>query len=962
VTAAVPLLDAVDSTNGQFIEQATVMNMPLNSRTGSGIVRLSGMVVGNGGSMFSVAGGRGGEMNWILDGLTITRTSIDDAQLDLDPPAESLQEFNVQASNYSTEYGHSGGGEIIMATRSGTNQFHGAGYEFLRNDKIDTRTFFSPTKAPLRYNIFGASIGGPVVKDKTFFFFNYEGSRTRTGVTSASTVVPNPPEVQGDFSNRTDLVLKDPLTGLQFSGNIIPPNRMDPIGKTIATFYPAPNAPFKTNLAPSANYIAVVSDKKSTGFYTAKVDHELSQSNRLSVKFLFNSVPSIAAPLWPADLAFADARSRPTTLRFSDTSGSWIHQFSPSLLNDFRFARNTKYSFTKAIGTGSGMNGKLGLSGVDPTMMAIINVTGLTTLGSVGSNLQTPINTYDLIDNVTRIAGSHHLSTGFQYRSSCYGTQRRESANGNFSFSDRTTGSGLADLLLGRVDSASYQSVSDIVMRRIYFGGFIQDDWKLARNFTLNIGLRWEMEPPQWEENNHLSGFDPGAINPVSNTPGSVIFAGLTGYNKWLNNNLDTNNFGPRVGFAWLAGKGFVVRSGYAIHYNQLYAKGVGDEPGGAFVTSGSFNSPDGGRTPAFLLSNGMPTIPSAQAHTPGYGAVPLGQTPYFSPGFIDPNSVVGYDHQFHFGVQKTLPDNILLEVAYVGNMGHKINSDAYQFDVVPLVNGQGPAKQLQSLRLFPQFSGVSRRFVSWGNSSYNALNVKVEKHYARGLNFLMNYTWSKFLDDTASHYELGAYGGGVAITHPELRALDRSYSGSDIPQRFVVSGVYDLPFGSGRHWTVPNKIMNQIVGGWGTGVITELRSGMVYGVKEQTNLTNTYSTAVRPNLLRDPQLSSDRSTAAKVQQWFDVTAFQAPGVGVFGNAPRTLRGGPGYIDIDVSVHKLWNLTERFNLMFRGDIYNLPNHPNFGRPDTSRGGGSFGRITGIVGTGRQSQLSLRLAF
>jgi len=962
VTAEVPLLEEESSSVGQFIERTTVMNMPLSSRRSSSLVRLSGYVVGAGGSFFSVAGGRSRNMNWMLDGTTIQRNAIDNQQIDLDPPAESLQEFKIETNNYSSEYGRSGGGFIAMTTRSGTNQFHGAGYDFLRNDKLDTRTFFSPSKAPLHYNIFGASIGGPVVKGKTFFFFNYEGSRTRTGVTSASSVVPNPPEVQGDFSNRTDLVLKDPLTGSQFSGNIIPPSRMDPIGKAIAKLYPAPNAPFKTNLAPSANYIAVVSDKSSTGFYTAKIDHDFSQSNRLSVRFVFDSIPTVAASLWPADLAFADARWRPGLTRYTDTSGSWIHQFSPSFLNDFRFSRDTKYFFTQAGGTGSGENGKLGLSGVDPTMMAIINVTGLTTLGSVGYRQQEPVDTYHLVNNVTRIAGRHNLKTGFEYRYSELGSTSKEDVNGNFSFSDRTTGSGLADLLLGRVNSANYSKVGAILARRDIYGAFIQDDWKLGRTFTLNIGLRWELETPQWDKNNHESGFDLNAINPVCNCRGTVIFAGLNGLGKYLNYKFDKNNFGPRFGFAWQTWKGAVVRGGYGIHYNSLYQSGMGGDIGGAFNNSGSFSSPDGGLTPAFVLTSGLPIVPAGEAYTSAYGAVALGASPRFSPSFIEPNAVVGYDQQWNFGIQKTLPDNMLLDVAYLGNVGHHISGDASEFNVIPLVDGRGPAKQLQSLRPFPQFNSVTHVFPSWGNSSYHAMNVKVEKRYAHGLNFLMNYTWSKFLDDTEAKSELGGTGLGAAITHPQLRALDKSYSGNDIRHRYVASAVYELPFGHGRHWDVSNRVMNQIVGGWDTGLITELRSGMPYGVREQTNLTNTYSTAVRPNLLRDPQLSSDRSTAAKVQQWFDVTAFQAPGVGVFGNAPRTLRGGPGYIDIDVSVHKLWNLTERFNLMFRGDIYNLPNHPNFGRPDTSRGGGSFGRITGIVGTGRQSQLSLRLAF
>jgi hypothetical protein len=406
-----------------------------------------------------------------------------------------------------------------------------------------------------------------------------------------------------------------------------------------------------------------------------------------------------------------------------------------------------------------------------------------------------------------------------------------------------------------------------------------------------------------------------------------------------------------------------VVRSGYAIHYNGSYHSGIAGDIIAGFSNEASFSSPDGGLTPAVVLRNGVPAIPDGEPLTPAFGAVPIGESPRFSPSFIQQNHVAGYAHQWNFGIQKQLPANMLFDISYIGKAGHKLGGDEYNLNVIPLVNGRGPAEERQELRPFPQFDNVQHKFPPWGNSIYHAMNVKIEKRFSNGLNFLMNYTWSKFLDDVEPKGELGGSGQDVGITHPELRRLDRAPSGNDIRHRYIISGVYELPFGRGRQWDVSNPVLNGIFGGWGLGVITEIRSGTPLGVVEQTNRTNTYSTNVRPNLLHDPELSRDRSRADKIAQWFDTSAFVAPAEGEFGNAPRTIAGiGPGFFGLDLSVNKTWNLTERYNLRFRTDFFNAPNYPIFSSPNRSRGSGNFGRITSTSDTGRQIQMSLRFEF
>lgn len=283
--------------------------------------------------------------------------------------------------------------------------------------------------------------------------------------------------------------------------------------------------------------------------------------------------------------------------------------------------------------------------------------------------------------------------------------------------------------------------------------------------------------------------------------------------------------------------------------------------------------------------------------------------------------------------------------------------------NMIPLVNGRGPARQDQRLRPFPQFGDINLLAPPLGNSAYHALNLKLEKRYSGGLNVLMNYTWSKFLDDVEANNELGGEANN-GYQHIELRGLDKSYSGNDIRHRYVASAVYELPFGKGRKRPIASGVLEALAGGWGLGLMAEFRSGVPYGVVEQTNLSNAYSHGQRPNLLRDPRITRARSRGEMIDRYFDTDAFQAPGVSVFGNAARNVGFGPGCIGIDMSANKQWRFGEKLRLQLRGDFFNLPNRPNFDNPGLNRGRADFGRIAALLAgaTGRLAQISLRLEF
>lgn len=969
VTAEAPLLESETSAMGQLIERANVINMPVESRRAASLVRLVGAVVYTGEEaggqqvpIFSMAGGRSRSQMWQLDGTSVQNSGIGVAQLGLNPPSESLQEFKVEINNLSAEYGRTGGGFISMTTRSGANKYRGAVYEFVRNDAFDARTFFADRKPPLRYNIFGASIGGPIRRDKTFFFFNWEGVRRRDGLTFSTDEVPHPPEITGDFSNRRGLVLRDPVSGAPFPGNRIPVSRIDPVAQALARLYPAPNRPGNDiTLPPRDNYLANVSDSLTGNTYTLRIDHTFSVNDRVFGRYMASPNDQVRQPRFPN--GFSDPRANRIRNDHDILTVGWVHTFSPSLINDLRYNWGNRFGYSRSFGQQSNKNAEFGIKGADPSSFATIQPTGLTQLGVPNHERRTsPILTNELINHLTWIKGSHQLKFGGSFRYSKFEDENNAFAGGQFTFSDRATGDGFATFLLGWTTSAQVLDNDPIFPRSDYWSAFIQDDWKITPRFTINLGLRWDMDTPRWEFKNQQNGFDLNAINPVSHTPGVVTFAGRDGASKYAHD-FDSNNVAPRFGFAWRPSDGLVVRGGYGIFYYPPYINQVTTTLTAGFSKQASFSSPDGGFTPPFLLRDGIPAPPPGEQLNASFGAVPVGSVPRLAPEFLQNNHLNAMSQQWNLTVQKQLALNSLLEVAYLGNVGHHLSGQPVNWNMIPIVNGRGPAAQDQRLRPYPQFNDLTLLYPPWGNSTYHALNSRFEKRFSQGLNFLANYTWSKFIDDVESQNEV-AGGEGNGYTHLELRRLDKSLSGNDIRHRFIGSAVYELPLGKGRPISINNSVLNAIAGNWGVGAIVEFRSGAPYGVVEQTNRTNTFSHSQRPNLTGDPELSGDRSREEYLARWFDTAVFTAPGAGIFGNAPRTLCCGPGFVGNDFSAHKWFNFNERYRLQFRTDIFNLVNRANFALPNSQRGRGDFGRISSILlgSTGRQFQFGLRLEF
>ncbi|HYI92217.1 MAG TPA: hypothetical protein VEX68_01610, partial [Bryobacteraceae bacterium] len=462
------------------------------------------------------------------------------------------------------------------------------------------------------------------------------------------------------------------------------------------------------------------------------------------------------------------------------------------------------------------------------------------------------------------------------------------------------------------------------------------------------------------------NSFDRYAINPVSNTPGVITWSGRDGLSDYAHN-FDKNNFGPRVGFAYRASDKWVIRGGGGILFVGQYDQATPILANLGFSLRGDVVSPDGGRTPAFLLRNGLPPVvpPSEDQLVPGFGAVPAGQNPTLAVEFFEPSGrTVPYLYNFNFNIQRQLPGNAVFEVAYLSTLGHKLTAPGSRTinQVEPTRIGPG---NVQALRPFPQFSDVRVIAPTIGNSNYHGLNFRLDKRFSRGLQFNANYTWSKAIDDVESRDEIGGNAGDNAFGNQYDRHSDRGLSGNHIAHRFIGSATWDLPFGVGRAWSVSNPVLERIVGGWSASIIYEARTGSPFGVIEN-NAAAIYPTAatVRSNVAAPYQQNANWRSNVLSETFFDPSSFAAPAQYTFGNAGRTVAIGPGAIVSDLSVLKNIPVSEGQRLQLRVEALNFLNHANFALPNQGRGVANFGRISALA-NGNQAriiQLGLHYKF
>ncbi|MBX5495285.1 MAG: TonB-dependent receptor [Bryobacteraceae bacterium] len=962
VEASAPLLNTDTSSVGSVVRNSTIANMPLIDRRAAQLAKLNGFVVQNGnGSNFAMAGGRGNNAMWTIDGGNAQNILLGVATLSYDPPVESLEEFNVEISNYKAELGRSGGGYIQMTTKSGTNQFHGSLYEFLRNDKLDARNFFAESKPVLRYNQYGASLGGPIRKDKTFFFANYEGLEIRRQQTIVASV-PGVAETRGDFSGLSTTI-RDPETGLPFPGNIIPESRLDPVGAAIAALYPAPNVAGARSR--SNNFRANQAIRTTTHVAVARIDHNFSINDRVYGRFLANETDTFNAPVYPTP-GVDPYHSRNDNSYYS-WSATWQHNFSPLTILEARYSWDRRKANVRSGGADLGLAQQFGIKGTNDRFFPKINIPGLTGFGTGNhERLQVPIRGDHYTVSVTKIAGAHTIKFGAEYRRSTNDDRWSGTAGGEFSFNQTATGDPLASFLLGWAYSGSRAEALLLRTRATAFGAYVQTDWKVTQRLTLNLGLRWDIDSPRRElVDNRQNSFDRYAINPVSNTPGVITWSGRNGLSEYAHN-FDKNNFGPRVGFAYRATDKWVIRGGGGVLYVGQYDQATPIVANIGFGLRSDVVSPDGGRTPAFLLRNGLPpaTPPSNDLLVPGYGAARPGENPTLAVEFFEPKGrAVPYLFTFNFNIQRQLPGNAVFEIGYLSTLGHKLTAPGSRSinQVPPDLIGPG---NVQALRPFPQFSDVRVIAPTIGNSNYHGLNLKVEKRFSKGLQFSANYTWSKAIDDVESRDEIGGNAGDNAFANQYDRRADRGLSGNHIGHRFIGSAVWELPVGKGRLLKAGN-LLDHVIGGWSTSLIFEARSGSPFGVIEN-NAAAIYPTAatVRSSAIAPYRKNPNWRSNVLGETYFDTSVFVAPALYTFGNLGRTVAIGPGAIISDLAVLKNFTIREQQRLQFRVEILNFPNRANFAVPNQNRGVANFGRISSLL-PGNQAriiQLGLHYKF
>ena len=967
VEASAGMTETQTSSQAQVVGHRYIDNLPLPNRSANSLVNLAPGVVmvdpGQGAEnypVFSVAGGRVRNQSFTLDGGSIGNVvGLARPSQVASLPLDALEEFRIISNSYAAEYGHSTGGIVALSTRSGTNQFHGSLFEYLRNDALDARNFFAREKPPLRLNQFGAALGGPIRKDKTHFFVSWERTR-QTSSDAVLSTVPTLAERGGDFSALPARIY-DPFSLADevkqpFAGNIIPFDLIDPVARAARRFWPVPNRNGGANGA--NNFLANSRLRLDREIIVGKLDHSFTDSDRSSARYYTNDASTGNAGSY--GIPAADPLATRAAVRIQSFLATYIHTFSPAMLNNFQVSFMQRKFIQTRDGADENLAAQIGLAGVSAAAFPTLNVAGYALLGSqaVANNsiarVQTPIRDTQFQDSVAKFAGKHAFKAGVEYRFGYNSESNDLSSSGNLAFdrlySDQpghsATGDAYASFLLGGANSGTVSRTDVIASRASYWAAYVQDDYRVTDRLTINAGLRWEVEMPRRVDGNKLNGFDPYAINPVSGTAGVVTFAGRNGVPA---TSFDANyrNFGPRLGFAYNTRFGLVIRGGGGIFHGPNVSNSITTAATLGFSDNVSYVTSQPEKSSALELGKGFPPYRRPSIDTPGFGAVPLGQRAATAVQFFDRRRPSPRSYQYTLDLQKELVKNLLVEAGYIGNVSHHLTANDLTIDQLP-ASLFGPGNT-QLLRPFPQFSNVTSLNPAIGNSTYHAAFLKTERRFSNGLSFLAHYTFSKFLDDVASGDE---YGDPGSYMDQYNRRLDKGLSGSDVPHHVLVTALYEVRGFKSR------RALNLLAGGWQLGVNANLQSGQPFTVLDSANTTNGFPAGtLRPNLIGNPRLD----TARTLQRYFDTAAFAHPPDFQFGDSPRSVLRGPANHNVDFAAAKQFPVTERVKAEFRSQFFNVFNIANFDVPGHTLGNADFG-IIGSARPARTVELVLRMIF
>ena len=940
VTAEAPQVDSRSSVVGTLIDSRRVVEIPINGRN---VMGLASMLPGvsqvtapqtftgdRDGATIAISGARPTQNAFLFDG-GFFNALFRNSGLNY-PPPDALQEVKVLTNSFGAEYGRNAGAVFNVVTRSGTNELHGSGWEFFRNHNLNARNFFAPAAKPkLIQNQFGGTLGGPIRKNKLFLFGSFEGLRIRPATLAASSFPLTAAERAGDFSSAA--TLRDPLNGQPFANKQIPVSRFDPVAAQILSkeLMPLPNLP-------GGQYRTTYPSPQDNNNLMVRGDYA-SAAHTLEARYYWNKSK---ASTYSGDIPTYLPQGQGGLTQSVTLGDTWV--LRPNLLLQSRLSYSRYYNSIEVLNRShiSDLGSKLPVIG--PKMPAAITVTGRVTLGN-GSGLDSlDVNeSWDFNQSLNWTRNNHTVKAGWQVLKVRYLNRTYWQSSGVFTMNGQLSGYAAADFALGRAATLIVAS-PDLEQSGLQtnFFGYVQDDWRISRRLTLNLGLRYELPLPWVQPDDLWSTFRAGQKSTrIPTAPTGIVFPGDAGVPRGMIQT-DRNNFAPRVGFAWdVTGDGRTsLRGAYGIFYDATNAdliQNVGQPFRYTFTIS----------TPASLAD---PLL--------GQPAIPLGlnlANPVFTGtqdlAYPDPAFRSGYVQSFNLNVQRQVVKDLAIQVGYVGRQGRKL---IMGFSANPGIYGPGATlANLASRRVYPGF-GELRSISSLANSGYNGLQVEATKRFSHGFSVQGAYTFSRSIDMKSAIASVGATSPNVFNLRSEIGLSD--FHASHIAN---MSWMWDIPkvLGSG-------PVLKAITSGWQVNGLVNLRTGLPFNVQSGADAALTGTTNQRPNVLGNPVLSADRPREQQILAWFDRTMFGPAATGQFGNAGRNALIGPGQAVMNAGVFRAFKLPMRegVKLQFRSEFFNITNRVNLGQPNaTLSAGANMGRITSAQAA-RVIQFACKIAF
>ncbi|MFN3326924.1 MAG: carboxypeptidase regulatory-like domain-containing protein [Bryobacteraceae bacterium] len=954
VAAETPLLETETGALSSTIENRQVLALPTLSRNPQDFRLLVPGIVQRGGNTVA-QGGLVRKDPYYIDGAHSSNHVW--AGNPVNPNPDVINEFKVLLNSFSAEFGQTSGSVMQATTKSGTNEIHGTLFEFLQNDRLNAGNYFTQTRPIIRRNQFGGTVGGPIVRNKTFFFGAAQVTTQRGTSAFNNLTVPTAAHRAGDFSQLRNVAgrpvtIFDPMTTQDgtnlrspFPGNVIPASRFSPAALNIQQLYPAPlvNTDF-------ANYTFFGTVKNDNFEYDIKVDHNFSENDKIFVRYSGRTTDSSPATPFPDPRA---GGRNPGQLGFGQTINhsrqvvaNYVKVFSPTVTNNLHLGWFQTYPKRTVAGYGEVSTNSLGIFGLpngdEKLGTPDMQFTNYAPLGSSGDTLFFELQNSNSIVNVTSMMKGKH--------SVRFGGEARQIRTDNFQPNPGTTrwifapiytnqlnvpntGWDYASFLLGLPQNFQYRIFPGMFKSRSWvYALFIQDDIRVTRRLTVNLGLRWDAPLYYHEAENRSGTFD---LNM-----GVYRQFGQDGFRRTPWNN-DWNNFGPRVGFAYNVADKTVIRGGFGLFT-------VGTMSSGAFGFMPSdpiFADADAGRygtTDQIRWRTTLDRVPYEPADKTGRNALSVIVHPEHNP--------MSYFSQWNFNVGREIAGN-LIEIGYAGSKGTHLHYGAYNLNAIPVhLSPEARGRFIEPFVPYPQFPNGATS-ASWiGSSNYHSLQMKSERRFSYGLSYLAAFTFSKLIN-------VGEEGYRDPVNN---RDLDRGIAPDSAPYRFTLGYVYELPFGRGRQFLNRNRILDHAFGGWEVSGITTLQAGFPLTPGNNIN-TCACGPGVqnRPNVSGNPNLAKSERT---MNRWFDTSVFSSPAQWTIGDAGRGLVWGPGLANWDMTVSKFFNFTERYRLQVRAEAYNLSNTPYFANPNTTAGAGVFGRITAVQNQPRLMQMALRFHF